>query len=111
MHKQKIDETEQLKENNDNLISALRTLCEILKEHNKNFTNSAITTERTMNTNLSGGTLSQASSIDEMEVHSPLIICVSNLLKNVDKLKISETRQTLQVALESSVLYLSYFIS
>ena len=90
------DESEQFKVNNNTIIAALKTLCEILKEHNKTFTRSS------SDTNLSVGTVSHPN--EEIEVHTCLINSVASVLKNIDRFPIGETKNMLLSSLDISVI-------
>lgn len=87
---------ESVKENNVDIIDSLKSICEVLKEHNKRFTRSS------SELNLAVGTAVQP--MEEMKVHTPMINTVSNLLNSLDNLpSFTSIRLSLSQALEASV--------
>jgi len=92
-YKFKGDHGDSLKTNNNSIIAGLKTICEILAEHNKSFSKSG-------GDNASGGT---AHSCLDTEIHTPLVDCVGMILKSFDKLSLTEVRQELRNSLEVSV--------
>jgi len=86
-----------IKDNNIVLIASLKSLCEILKEHNKRFTRNS------SELNLAVGTA--VHSIEQIEVHTPIINAVNNLLNSLETLpSFSGIRFSLMQALETSVI-------
>lgn len=87
-----------IKENNISIISSLKSLCEILREHNKRFTRSS------SELNLAVGTA--VHPMEEKEVHTPMINAVGTLLNSLETLpSFGEARTALAQALEKSVRF------
>ena len=94
------DDIEILKANNEIIISSLKTLCEILREHNKRFT---ITSS---NSNIElGTTLHQPK---ELEIHTSIINEINKVIETLETPPaISEVYCNIRSALDSSVMILN----
>ena len=85
-----------MKDNNNSIMLSLSSLCEILKDHNKRFTQSSC------ELNLSVGTT--IKSPHEPEVHTHMINPIMKLLNSLNTpSSISEIHISLFSALETSV--------
>ena len=93
---------EELKENNNEITEAMKTLCEILKKHNSSFAKTNLAENITV-----GNTI---KSLGEPRVHIPLIETVATLLTDINKFStVSELRKYLRNSLSTSVIYIVNF--
>lgn len=86
-----------MRANNTAIITALKTLCEVLHEHSKSISQKP-----------SSDSTSMPTASEEPEIHMSLVNCVNTLLKSLDKIALPEARQCLLGALEVAVLYLRF---